>query len=427
MRVPLAVRNLLAELENRDTPERFIRATEAIERLFELALKRLDDGTIFVSTGDIPAMWLRDSTWQLRPMLAACDGSGEVEEIIAAVSRRQAEYVLIDPYANAFNDAPNGHGWHKDFKDQNPWVFERKYELDSLAAFIDLAVRLHRVTGYKEHLDDRFWRAATLAVGIIETELDHERKSYRFVRRYAPRRDYLSHRGYGAPHATKVGLSWSGFRPSDDACVLPYLIPANAHASVALLQLSDVAAEFGRADLSAKAAALGTTIGAAVHEHGKVLREVGDVAGEIYAFEVDGQGSQILTEDPNVPSLLSLPYLGWCEPDDQTYLLTRKWIFSALNPRFIQGRFLAGLNSSHTPRRNIWPLALAIQGLTAIDLEESARCLMLIESTDAGTGRVHESVNVDDPAKFTREWFSWADLTYVHLVLKVNGLSAKAD
>jgi len=427
MRVPLAVRNLVAELEKRDTPERFIRATEAVERLFELALKRLDDGTIFVSTGDIPAMWLRDSTWQLRPMLAACDGSGEVEEIIAAVSRRQAEYVLIDPYANAFNEAPNGHGWHKDFKDQNPWVFERKYELDSLAAFIDLAVRLNRVTGYKDHLDDRFWRAATLAVGIIETELDHDRKSYRFVRRYAPKRDYLSHRGYGAPHATQVGLSWSGFRPSDDACVLPYLIPANAHVSVVLGQLAKIADEFGRPELASRAAALGKTIADAVHKHGKVFREVGDVAGEIYAFEVDGQGSQILTEDPNVPSLLSLPYLGWCEPEDQTYLLTRKWIFSALNPRFIQGRFLAGLNSSHTPRRNIWPLALAIQGLTAVDLEESARCLMLIESTDAGTGRVHESVNVDNPAKFTREWFSWADLTYVHLVLKVNGLSSKAD
>jgi meiotically up-regulated gene 157 (Mug157) protein len=224
-----------------------------------------------------------------------------------------------------------------------------------------------------------------------------------------------------------VGLSWSGFRPSDDACVLPYLIPANAHASVVLGQLAAVASEFGKTEFSAQAAALGSTIGDAVREHGTVVREVGDIAGAIYAFEVDGRGSQILTEDPNVPSLLSLPYLGWCSPDDPTYLLTRKWIFSDLNPRFIQGRFLAGLNSSHTPRRNIWPLALAIQGLTTSDLEESARCLMLIETTDAGTGRVHESINVDDPAKFTREWFSWADLTYVHLVLKVNGLSAKAD
>ena len=421
------MRNLLAELEKRDTPERFIRATEAIERLFELALKRLEDGTIFVSTGDIPAMWLRDSTWQLRPMLAACDGTGEVEEIIAAVSRRQAEYVLIDPYANAFNAEPNGNGWHKDFKDQNPWVFERKYELDSLAAFIDLAVRLFRVTGYKDHLDDRFWRAAALAVAIIEKELDHDRKSYRFVRRYAPKRDYLSHRGFGAPHAASVGLSWSGFRPSDDACKMPYLIPANAHSAGGLGQLVEVATTFGQAELSEKAATLAATIGAAVREHGTVIREVGDVAGPMYAFEVDGFGGKVLTEDPNVPSLLSLPYLGWCPPDDPTYLLTRKWIFSRMNPRFIQGRFIAGLNSSHTPRRNIWPLALAIQGLTALDLEESNRCLMLIESTDAGTGRVHESVNVDNPAKFTRGWFSWADLTYVHLVLKVNGLSAKAD
>jgi meiotically up-regulated gene 157 (Mug157) protein len=335
--------------------------------------------------------------------------------------------VLIDPYANAFNAEPNGNGWHKDFKDQNPWVFERKYELDSLAAFIDLAVRLYRVTGYKDHLNARFWRAATLAVSIIEKELDHDRKSYRFVRRYAPKRDYLSHRGFGAPHAASVGLSWSAFRPSDDACKLPYLIPANAHAAVVLGQLAQVATAFGQVDLASKSATLGATIGAAVRKHGTMVREVGDVAGPIYAFEVDGNGGKILTEDPNVPSLLSLPYLGWCSPDDPTYLLTRKWILGRLNPRFIQGRFLAGLNSSHTPRKNIWPLALAIQGLTTADPDESARCLMLIETTDAGTGRVHESVNVNNPAKFTREWFSWADLTYVHLVLKVNGLSAKAD
>jgi len=426
MRVPLAVRALLAELEKRDTAERFIRATEAIERLFELALTRLPDGTIFVSTGDIAAMWLRDSTWQMRPLLAACDGSGEVEEIIAAVSRRQAEYVLIDPYANAFNATPNGNGWHKDFHDQNPWVFERKYELDSLAAFIDLAVRLYRVTGYKEHLDDRFWRAANLAIEVIRTEQDHNRDSYRFIRRFAPARDYLSHRGYGAPHAP-VGLSWSGFRPSDDACKLPYLIPANAHAAVVLGELAEAASALNQPQIAEPAALLGAQIAAAVRDHGTVVREVGDTAGPIYAFEVDGLGGKVLTEDPNVPSLLSLPYLGWCAPDDPTYLLTRKWIFSRLNPRFIQGRFLAGLNSSHTPRRNIWPLALAIQGLTALDPAEARRCLMLIETTDAGTGRVHESVNVNNPTKFTRGWFSWADLTYVHLVLKVNGLSAKAD
>jgi len=162
-------------------------------------------------------------------------------------------------------------------------------------------------------------------------------------------------------------------------------------------QLAEVASAFNRPDLAANAKALGEEIGAAVREHGVVVREVGDVAGPMYAFEVDGMGGQILTEDPNVPSLLSLPYLGWCTPDEPTYQLTRKWIFSRLNPRFIEGRFISGLNSSHTPKRNIWPLALAVQGLTALDPEEATRCLMLIESTDAGTGRVHESVNVDNP------------------------------
>jgi meiotically up-regulated gene 157 (Mug157) protein len=168
VQVPEDVSALLRHLASKVDQARFARVESSFRTLFEQALTRLDDGTIFVSTGDIPAMWLRDSTWQLRPLLAATAAAfkpkdaphGPVCEIIGAVSQRQAEYVLIDAYANAFNAEPNGNCWHKDFAEQSPWVFERKYELDSLAAFLDLALRLYRVTGYRNHLNDKFWAAA---------------------------------------------------------------------------------------------------------------------------------------------------------------------------------------------------------------------------------------------------------------------------
>ena len=413
MRVPSDVEQLLVEFESKASPDRAARVRSSFVTLFERALTQLDDGTIFVSTGDIPAMWLRDSTWQMRPLLAAAGRTGEVERVIAAVSRRQAEYVLIDPYAYAFNIEPNGNCWHKDFADQSPWVFERKYELDSLAAFIDLAVRLFEKTGFAEHLDETFWRAASLAVATIETEVDHEPESYRFVRPKSPAHDTLSHGGLGAPFA-RTGMSWSGFRPSDDACVYPFLVPANAHASLALAGLARVAAEFGHQELAAQSSALAQSIAQAIAQAG-------------LAYEADGLGNTMVTDDPNIPSLLSLPYLGFCTVDDPSYLARRDWILSDANPMFISGSHGSGLSSSHTPANNFWPLATAMQGLTARSQAEAEACLIQIETTDAGTRRVHESVNIDDPSDFTRAWFSWADMTYSHLALKVAGMSALAD
>ncbi|OXE36468.1 MAG: metal-independent alpha-mannosidase, partial [Phenylobacterium zucineum] len=361
MRVSEDIRQLLAELAERVSPDRHERVKTSFETLFETALKRLPDGTIFVSTGDIPAMWLRDSTWQMRPLLAAAGRSGDVERVIGAVSQRQARYVLIDPYANAFNESPNGNCWHRDFKDQSPWVFERKYELDSLAAFFDLAVRLFEKTGFADHLDETFWRAAALAVATIEAETNHDPKSYRFLRPKAPAHDTLSHDGFGAPFAPN-GLSWSGFRPSDDACVYPFLIPANAHAAVALAGLARLAERLGHSGLAERSRTLSDQLTAAL-----------EVTG--LSYEVDGLGNSLMTDDPNIPSLLSLPYLGFCEADDEAYLAARHWILGPENPMRIEGKFGAGLSSSHTPSRNFWPLATAMQGLTAASAGEAEACI----------------------------------------------------
>ncbi len=416
--VPRGVADVLEQLRGLTTADRAARVERAVRNLFTDALMRLPDGTVFVLTGDIPAMWLRDSTWQLRPLLAAAH-EAQTYEVLAGVSRRQAAYVLLDPYANAFNPSPNGNCWHRDFESQSPWVFERKYELDSLAAFLDLALRLHRASNRCDHLDEQFVAAATLALEIIEREQQHDPASYQFVRLGAAAHDQLSHDGFGAP-VGRTGMSWSGFRPSDDACTYGYLIPANAHAAVVLEQLADLPALVHLAEpIRAKARAIAGDIRAGISAHAVTVKD----ERRIYAYEVDGLGQQVHMDDANVPSLLSLPYLGWCEPDDALYAATRDWVLSDANPWFSRGAAGFGIGSPHTPPSHIWPIAIAMVGLTSTDPHEVADCLDLLEATDGGTGRMHESFHCDSPDVFTRAWFSWADMTYVHLVLRSVGLA----
>lgn len=409
MKRPESVRRFLGELRGTLADTQIERLDRYTNELFERALVRNDDGTVFVLTGDIPAMWIRDSTWQLRPLLAT-QPDAELVEIIAGVSRMQARQLTIDPYANAFNREASGDCWHRDFEDQSPWVFERKFEVDSLAAFFELAVALHRSTGTTLHLDNDFWHAVEVVLNVVRTELSHDPESYVFVRVDAPASDFLSHDGRGAPFAA-TGLVWSGFRPSDDRCLYPFHIPANAHLSVTMVALSDIARARGEIEIAAALAEIGTTI-----------RQSLLLACEQFdrwPYEIDGLGNALFVDDPNFPSLLSMPFLGWCETDDARYLATRAWLLSEAHPLWRSGKFGEGFASDHTPEDNIWPLSIAMRGLTAQTLDEAEHCLAMLEKTDAGTGSMHESFNVNDAGDFTRPWFSWADMAYCDLVLHV--------
>jgi len=421
--VPLAVTALLDRLSDLVPEDRAQRARDAVSRLIDGALRRLDDGTVFVLTGDIPAMWLRDSTWQMRPLLAAAVGDEETTSLIADVSRRQAQCVLADPYANAFNPEPNGKGWTSDFSDQSPWVWERKYELDSLTSFLDLALRLHDITGHADHLDATFAAAAHSAVGVIDHERRHDPRAYRLHRRNARGAEALSHDGHGAPVGF-TGMSWSAFRPSDDACEYGYLVPSNAHAVVVLRKLSALDDSI-YPDSTTKATAL--ALADDIDEGIKKFARIGKAGESVLAYEVDGLGGRLLMDDANVPSLLSLPYLGYCAVDSPLYLRTRASVLSSANPWFIEGRAATGVGSPHTRKGYVWPLAIAMAALTSQRPDDAVPALDLLERTDGGTGRMHEGFDADRPSRFSRSWFSWADMTYVHLVLCSVGLSGPAD
>ena len=375
---------------------RFERCAAIIERFFTRTLLQTVDGEPFVITGDIPAMWLRDSTWQVEPFFHS--RLPEIGRLLAAVSKTQTKFVILDRYANAFNPGPTGNCWHKDFPDQSDWVFERKYELDSLASVLRLARRVHEVFGITEHLDTQYWMAVEMIKNLVRTEQVRAFSQYRFHRDNGVAHDSLSHGGAGAP-VKNTGMVWSAFRPSDDACVYGYHVPSNMFMAHELRQLA-----------SADAVALADEIDAGVRKHGLYDRG--------YAYEVDGFGNALFIDDANVPSLLSLPYLGVCSADDPAYLATRQRVLSSDNPWWYSGSALRGVGSQHTPHDHVWPIAVAIEAMTSTDPADRRVAVELLENTDAATGYMHESVHVDDPSRYSREWFSWADMTWLDLVLR---------
>jgi len=382
----------------------------------ETTTRLFDDGTSFVFTGDIPAMWLRDSSAQVSPYLPLLGRDRDVQRLIAGLIRRQANYLLIDPYANAFNAEPSGAGHADDLPGQSPWVWERKFELDSLCYPVWLLHRYWQATGDRAIFTGEVVQMLKAVVRVMRIEQHHERDSeYRFERlQPLLPSDTLTHAGRGAPVAY-TGMVWSGFRPSDDACTYGYLIPANMFAVVVLGQLAQMAAALLDADLEQSAFVLRDEIECGIQIHGIVMHPN---YGQIYAYETDGHGHHLLMDDANVPSLLSVPYLGYRDSSDATYCNTRRFILSPDNPYFFAGKRAAGIGSPHTPGGLIWPISLAMQGLTSTSASEREDLLETLISTTNETAFMHEAFHPDDPSHFTRPWFAWANSLFAEFALQ---------
>lgn len=382
-------------------------------------VKRMENNITHVITGDIPAMWLRDSAAQLRPYIFLAKENAEIRELIAGLVRRQFMCITIDEYANAFNEAPNGACWEKDDPDQNPWVWERKFEVDSLCYPLQLAYLLWKNTGCTTQFEGDFQVGVEKILEVFTTEQYHEEKShYRFNRNNGYYRDTLSRDGKGALVKSGTGLIWSGFRPSDDACTYGYLIPSNMFAVVALGYLEEMEREiFHNEELAERAKALKEEIQRAIETIGKTFTEE---FGMVYAYETDGYGMYNLMDDANVPSLLAMSYLGY-EGEPEVSSNTRRFLLSEANPFYFKGNKAAGIGSPHTPSNYIWHIAMAIQGLTSETREEKLEILKNMAATTGGKGVMHEGFCCEDDSKFTRAWFSWANAMYAELFLDYMG------
>ena len=381
---------------------------------------------VFIITGDINAMWLRDSSAQVCHYLPFAGEYPEIAGLIASLIRRQRLCIMRDPYANAYLEWPDAVSqWNSDRCGMIPGDWERKYETDSLSYHIHLLYKYIKSTGDTGILDSKEIEALERILSIWELETDHESSSsYTFERtrsngRYAG----LAREGRGTPVA-RTGMTWSGFRPSDDPCEYGFNIPENLFAAATLRYIeefpdiirannADTELISALSGLASRAETLRSSIEGGIREHGTVIHPE---FGCIYVYETDGLGNYLLMDDPNVPSLLALPYLGVCAPDDEIYLNTRRFILSVENPWYYSGSAARGVGSPHTPENYIWPIGLIIQGMTSTDPDERMSLLKTLVSTDAGTFSMHESFDVNDPTRFTRSWFAWADSLFAEYV-----------
>ena len=372
----------------------------------------------YVITGDIDAMWLRDSTAQVTPYLPLVKGDKELQTLIAGVINHQVKCIRKDPYANAFYGDPNKVGeWKSDKTDMKPGVHERKWEIDSLCYPVRLSHHYWKLTGDTSPFDTN-WRDAIAL--IVKTFKEQQRKDgpgpYHFQRETMFATDTVPVSGYGYP-VKPVGLICSVFRPSDDATIYNFLIPSNFFAVVSLRQAAEILEAVNKDKaLADECRALAAEVEAAIQKHAIVTHPK---FGKVYAFEVNGFGSFNIMDDANVPSLLALPYLGAVKANDPVYANTRKLILSSENPFYFQGTAAKGIGSPHTGMNKIWPIAVTMQGLTSNSDEEIKSCLEILQKCHAGKGFMHESFNKDDAADFTRSWFAWANTIFGEFLWKV--------
>lgn len=381
-------------------------------------VKILEDDTTFVLTGDIPAMWLRDSTAQIRPYLFLANESEEIKSIIKGLIERHFKLIHIDPYANAFNEKENNAGHQTDHTEMKSIVWERKYEIDSLCYPIQLSYLYYKKTKDISHFNDTFLKAIEDILTVWETEQRHKNSPYLFERDTWRKEDTLVNEGKGSEVAY-TGMTWSGFRPSDDTCEYHYLVPSNMFAVVVLYYLEEIFTDIlPDEEKKERVKTLREEVKAGIRNHAIVENEQGK---KVYAYEVDGLGNASIMDDANVPNLLSAPYLGFCTADDPVYVNTRETILSSENPYYYSGLEASGIGSSHTPDDYIWHLSLAMEGLTSENKEDKKRVLDTMVKTDGGKKAMHEGFHKDDSTKYTREWFSWPNMLFCELMLDYFG------
>lgn len=387
-----------------------------LDRTVTFAMKDGKPNT-FVITGDIYAMWLRDCSAQVWPYMPYMKQDPKLQQLIAGVINRQAESVLIDPYANAFNMGKEGGDWMSDNTKMRPELHERKWEVDGLCYVIRLGYHYWKLTGDNSCFDAQWFDAMKL---IVKTFKEQQRKTdqgpYSFMRRTEKASDTQFGNGFGNP-VRPTGMICSAFRPSDDATTYGFLVPSNCFAVVSLRQLSEMVKNIKHdATFAAECIALASEVDGAIKKYAIVNHPK---YGKIYAFEVDGYGNYLMMDDANVPSLLALPYLGYVSATDPIYQNTRKFAWSLDNPYFYRGKAGEGIGGPHVGQDMIWPMAIIMKALTSDNPTEIAACLKTLKHTHAGTGFMHETFHKDDPKNFSRSWFAWANTLFGELLIKV--------
>ncbi|EAS28248.3 uncharacterized protein CIMG_09452 [Coccidioides immitis RS] len=385
----------------------------------------------FIVTGDINAEWLRDSTNQLAQYQVLSKKDPNIKNLILGAINTQAEFVIQSPYCNAFQPPPasrlpptnNGQEDSVHPVYEPTVVFECKYELDSLANFLSLGNQFYEHSGSSAFLTGRWYQALDTVLNVIQAQSEstfdeygsYVRNEYTFQRTTDIGTETLNLGGIGNPLNNETGLVRSAFRPSDDATIMGFFIPANAMMAVELKRTANVLQETGgNAELVDRLRGLSKRIEQGVWEHGVVTHKK---YGEVFAFEVDGYGSYVLMDDANLPSLLALPLLGFVKEDDKVYQNTRRMILSKCgNPYYLVGSAFHGIGGPHIGVKNAWPMSVLVRARTAQSDEEIMESINMVRDSSL-LGLIHESVNVNRIQQYTRSWFAWANSVFAQTIL----------
>jgi len=377
-----------------------------------------DELDSFIITGDINAMWLRDSTAQVWPYLHLADRDNQLKKLFIGLINRQTKCILIDPYANAFNFAASGSEWKSDLTEMKPELHERKWEIDSLCYPVRLSYNYWKQTGDKTPFNDQWLKAVKTIVNTFEEQQRKENKGpYHFMRLTEKQTDTVIGDGFGNP-VKPNGLICSTFRPSDDATTFLYLIPSNFFALTSLRQMAEMVGQiFKNKPFINRCNELADTIEKSLKQNASANHLN---YGKVFSFEIDGFGNRLYMDDANIPSLLALPYLSGVKADDDIYLNTRRFVLSKDNPWFFEGKAASGVGGPHVGAEMIWPMSIIMRAVTSNNDKEIIQCLRWLKNTHADTGFMHESFNKDNPERFTRKWFAWANTLFGELILKIH-------
>ena len=385
------------------------------------------DDWVFVSTGDIQEMWIRDSAVQISVYFPRLRRHPAMRRLVEGAIKTAAYFTIQDPYGNSFfpqwrqtEDLP----FVERQLGRGGWVGTRNYELDSGAYFINLLWNYYASEVRKPDVflsQTIIMDAVSVLVDTWTVEQHHEDQSmYRYAE--LPREGKGKETGY-------TGLTWTGFRPSDDQTIYPYSIPSNIYAAGALQKVVELNSRIWKDDdLAKRATKLLEGVESGIRKYGVVKVENGV---QVYAYEVNGLGDAVTDlDDANIPSLLSIPLLGWTGYDPDIYQNTRKRLLDPkTNTYYFRGATIEGIGSPHTGPSMTWSLSVVVRALTAgpENVEEAAEQLRMLLRMQCGTGAMHESVNVDRPEHCTRQVFQWANAAAVTAIEGLLGVDCDEE
>lgn len=381
-----------------------------------------EEDLCFIITGDINAMWLRDSANQMQSYRSILDSSeDDIASLYRGVINLQARYLIAAPYCNAFLPPPesgmpvrpNGAGYVVTPSYDRKVVFSCNFELDSFAAFLEISHDYYNATEDIDFFGKFHWIEAVQSLLGVATNMMEPtyapdgaalQPPYTFQVNTQTFTGTLGNFGLGNP-TNRTGMVRSPFRPSDDTSVFEFLIPANAmfarylEAGANIMELLPNAPR----GLARQMSDMAASIRGAIDQYAIVPSPI-DGQTPIYAFEVDGYGGRILMDDANIPSLLSLPFLGYLDRDDPVYQNTRRFVLSSSNPWFSRGPVISAVGGPHIRPGTAWPMASIARILTSDNDEEILGQLQELVSSTDGLGLIHESINSFDQTTWTRQW-----------------------